>query len=304
MESNNKLPSRIISPKSGRFIFIYGDAFKKLLKEGYTEEELLKNVYEPSGLFPIIQEDYKISLTGEVDTDKYLINQLDLKDLFQFYQTNKYVKNLVDNNKKLKELITLLIDSSIYDSETDSFDFKALSYVVDKTTNQPIFLDVPIICYTLKLLEERKTDEAMKIVDFYQPEKKLQKHSADFLHTYFYGKLFDEILSSKLMHLPYIFEDYFSIAPNNEDWSFIDNALEWSVNALLNWDLWNDISKLLMRLLKSAEITKKNKLFDAIVFKWNSWKNPLKELIIQGGSEADLKAFDDLQRLIDNHYKK
>jgi len=304
--SNSKLPAKIISPKSGRSILVNGDAYKKLLKEGYTEEELLKKSIS-NKLLPIpklpakskINEDYRMGFTGKFDTDRYLIDQMDLKDLLQFYQTDKYIKSLVDNDKKLKELIRLLNQGSVYNSESKSFDFKEDFYYID-IMGLPTVSQTEIIDYTLKLLEDRKVYEAMKIVDFYEPKDKLYVNYRNAYNEYFYGRLFYEIMESNLIDLPYIFEDYFSMAPNELDWIFLEEALEITLE---NWD-YDGIFKLLSKLLKSAEITRKNRAFDQIVSVWNSWYDSLKQIMIEDGDLDDLKLFDELQNLIDNHYKK
>jgi hypothetical protein len=291
MEPNIPSVAKIISPKTGRLITVNGDAYRKLLRDGYTEEELLKKSVNkrllPPPKLPVkieVNQDYRTGFTGKFDTDKYLIDQLDLKDLLRFYQTDKYIKSLVDNDKRLKELIRLLNQSSIYNPEKQSFDFKE-----DK-----------IIDYTLKLLEDRKTNEAMKIVDFYEPKDKLYIDIYNAADEYFYGRLFYEIMESYLIDLPYIFEDYFIIAPNDVDWIFLEDALE---TPLGNWN-YPDILKLITKLLKSAEVTSKNKAFDEIVSIWNLWYDSLKELMIEEGTEADLKLFNDVLKLIDHHYKK
>jgi len=305
MNSNIKSPARIISPKSGRLITVNGDAYKKLLKDGYTEEELLKKSISNKLLSipkpvskSMITEDYRMGFTGKFDTDKYLIDQLDLKDLLQFYQTDKYIRSLIDNDKRLKELIRLLKNSSIYNPETKSFDFKD-TYSRDKT-GRAAFYQTEITDYTLKLFENRKTSEVIKIVDFYEPKDKLYVDYNNAYNEYFYGRLFYEIIESDLIDLPHTFEDYFSIAPNDVDWDFLEDALE---SPLMNWD-YQDIFKLITKLLKSAEITRKNKAFDEIVSIWNSWYDSLKEVLIEDGNLGDLELFDDLQKLIDNHYKK
>jgi len=305
MNSNIKSPAKIISPKSGRLITVNGDAYKKLLKDGYTEELLKKSI--SNKLLPIpklpakskTNEDYRMGFTGKFDTDKYLIYQLDLKDLLQFYQTDKYIISLIDNDKKLKELVILLKNSSIYNLETQSFDFKENNYSRDKTGRAAVS-QTEIIDYTLKLLENRKTDEVMKIVDFYEPKDKLYIDYDNAYNEYFYGRLFYEIIGSDLIDLPHTFEDYFSIAPNDVDWSFLENVLDSTIG---NWD-YPDIVNLITKLLKGAEITRKNKLFDEIVSVWNSWKDSLKEVIVEDGDLGDLELFDDLQKLIDNHHKK
>ena len=290
----------------GRSILVNGDAYKKLLKDGYTEEELLKKSIS-NKLLPIpklpakskINEDYRMGFTGKFDTDKYLIDQMDLKDLLQFYQTDKYIKSLVDNDKRLKELIRLLNQGSVYNSETKSFDFKD-TYSRDKM-GRAAFYQTEITDYTLKLLEERKINEVMKIVDFYEPKNVsliiLHRNAYD---DYFYARLFYEIIGSDLTDLPHSFEDYFSIAPNDVDWDFLDDALE---GPLMNWD-YQDIFKLITKLLKNTELTRKNRAFDEIVSIWNSWYDSLKEVLLEDGNLDDLKLFDDVQKLIDNHYKK
>ena len=304
MEPN--IPSKIVSPKTGRLITVNGDAYKKLLKDGYTEEELLKKSVNKRLLPPPklptkikINEDYRMGFTGKFDTDKYLISQLDLKDLLQFYQTDKYIKSLVDNDKKLKELIRLLEESSISDLN-GSVTYKHTIYYRDPLTNIFTYKDAPILDYTLKLLEEQKTNEAIKIVDFYEPKDKSYMNYGISYEKYFYARLFYEIMESYLIDLPHIFEDYFSIAPNDVNWGFLEDALE---APLMNWD-YQDIFKLITKLLKGAETTRKNKVFDEIVSIWNQWYESLKEVMIEDGNVDDLKLFDDVQKLIDNHYKK
>lgn len=304
MNSNNKLQARIISPKTGRYITINSDAYKRLLNDGYTEEELLKKIVGnkllPVPKFPNTikyNKYYKIGLTGEVDTDKYLIHQLDLKDLFRFYRTDKYIKNLIDNDDKLQKLIILLKDSSIYDPDIHSINFKRNVYGRDNITKTPTVTQAAIIDYTLKLLENRQIDEAMKIVDFYEPINKSYIDNYNVYDEYFYGRLFYEIIESNLLDLPYIFEDYFSIAPNDIQWDFLENALE---SPLGNWDL-KDIFNLVIKLLKSAEITRKNKLFNQIVAVWNLWKDSIEEVMIEENDIEDLKLFNVIIKLINNH---
>ena len=41
-------PQQILSPKTKRWIKIYGPAYNKLLQEGYTESQLLKGYKMPS----------------------------------------------------------------------------------------------------------------------------------------------------------------------------------------------------------------------------------------------------------------
>ena len=305
MNSNNKLQAKIISPKTGRYITINSDAYKRLLNDGYTEEELLKKIVGnkllPVPKFPNTIKNnkyYKIGLTGEVDTDKYLIHQLDLKDLFRFYRTDKYIKNLIDNDDKLQKLIILLKNSSIYDPDIHSINFKQNVYSRDNITKIPTVSHTAIIDYTLKLLEDRQIDEAMKIVDFYEPINKSHIDNYNVYDEYFYGRLFYEIIESNLLDLPYIFEDYFSIAPNDIQWDFLEDALE---SPLGNWDI-KDIFNLVIKLLKSAEITRKNKLFNQIVAVWNLWKDSIEEVMIEENDIEDLKLFNVIIKLINNHH--
>lgn len=252
----------------------------------------------------------KLGLTGSVDTDKFLIDQLDLKSLLQYYQTDTYTKNLVDNNKKLKELIELLKRDSTYSPEAQAFYFKENEFVFDPVTKTNKVTQTGIIDYTLDLLKNRKVDEAMKIVDFYEPVNKSNIGYDSIYNEYFYGRLFYEILESDMWDSPHIFEDYFSITPKNFDWgnlqtidpnfNFIADVLE---IPLANWP-YKDSLKLMINLIKIAIAIHKEQLFIGIVGVWNQWVESIEENLKEEGTDNDLKLFNELDLLIKNHAKK
>ncbi|HSW76902.1 MAG TPA: histone H1/H5 family protein [Candidatus Saccharimonadales bacterium] len=115
---------QIVSPKSKRLIYLYGDAYNNLIKEGYSEKTLLslprtKAVKSPRNtkvlskypkqtkqkIVTIIYDNVDVpilsQLTGVNDTDTYILSFLDDKSLVQACRSNKRLNQLCKNNKKL-----------------------------------------------------------------------------------------------------------------------------------------------------------------------------------------------------------
>lgn len=116
---------QIHSPKTNRLIYLYGDAYYTLIKEGYSEKTLLslprtkavksprntktlsKYPTKPTKKEVIINYDTNTEvpllsqLTGVNDTDTYILSMLDDKSLVQACKTNKRIKLLCQNNQTL-----------------------------------------------------------------------------------------------------------------------------------------------------------------------------------------------------------
>jgi hypothetical protein len=98
---------KIKSPKTNRYINIYGDAYNKLLKEGYTNDYLLSlprttNISSPKRLTKspkTIQN--KGTFSNLKDTDQLILSQAE--NLYLTCQTNKYLYQLCMANPVLKE---------------------------------------------------------------------------------------------------------------------------------------------------------------------------------------------------------
>jgi hypothetical protein len=95
-------PEKIRNPKTGRYIDVYGPAYQKLLKEGYTEQELLKQPKIPSTTKNIkILSTYKqkkehlqsLLLPDEILFEE-VIMKMDTPDFMPLCKTNKKFLNL------------------------------------------------------------------------------------------------------------------------------------------------------------------------------------------------------------------
>lgn len=100
-------PKQILSPKSNRWIDVYGPAYNKLLKEGYTEAQLLKGYKMPSKTknkkILSVYKQKKEHLESIIIPDEILfeeiIMQMDTLDFMSICQTNKKFYNLCHDKK-------------------------------------------------------------------------------------------------------------------------------------------------------------------------------------------------------------
>lgn len=99
---------KIKSPKTNRSINIYGDAYKKLIHEGYTNDYLLSlprvTISSPKRLTSKSKQNKGI-FTNLKDTDQLILNQVD--NLYLTCQTNKYLYQLCMSNPELKNKFKL-----------------------------------------------------------------------------------------------------------------------------------------------------------------------------------------------------
>ena len=99
------------SPKTNRYIYLYGPAYNDLIKNGYTEEFLLalpriqsnKSLKSPIRTVKLtksikkeVNTDFnftnnQIVLTGNHDVDVSILNNLSLIDLYNTCRTNKII---------------------------------------------------------------------------------------------------------------------------------------------------------------------------------------------------------------------
>lgn len=100
-------PEKIRSPKTGRYIDVYGPAYNKLLKNGYTNEQLLKQYKIPSvtknkKILSIYKQkqDYlqTLQLPDEILFEE-VIMQMDSPDFMSICQSNKKFLNLCQDEK-------------------------------------------------------------------------------------------------------------------------------------------------------------------------------------------------------------
>lgn len=103
---------KIKSPKSNRYIYINGDAYNKLLNEGYTQKYLLSlpRIKSNKPMSPKYKKintnmnNYQTNLLPLPELDNIVLYQLDYKDLYITCLSNKslYQKCLTDKTLQLK----------------------------------------------------------------------------------------------------------------------------------------------------------------------------------------------------------
>jgi hypothetical protein len=96
---------KIKSPKTKYNIFVGGNTYKKLLKEGHQEENLSHHMVQSPTTHKyikigdkeyknLINKGYYVSFTGNKDTDRLILLNLDINQLV----LNNYTKSLMDNS--------------------------------------------------------------------------------------------------------------------------------------------------------------------------------------------------------------
>lgn len=93
MES--KIPCKIISPKTGYKITIGKGEYQNLLKEGYTEEELLQEMVQE-------QEIISQEVLLPEDMINTIVDHIDYKTFVDYCKTNKLIKNVCQKSYKHK----------------------------------------------------------------------------------------------------------------------------------------------------------------------------------------------------------
>ena len=126
-------PNKIISPKTGRKIAVNKGEYKKLIKEGYTNQQL----------FPIVIDKDKINKTSKtepsiVDSPKVdindiiqqLINNGNLKELHHLSLTNKEISQQLSLPENIKMLMHITNLNQYYTLD-DVYDFDELYFLYD-----------------------------------------------------------------------------------------------------------------------------------------------------------------------------
>jgi len=234
-------------------------------------------------------------ISNNSDIDKLLIDYIDLKSLYNYRQTCKYLYNLIDNDEHLKDLLILLKKDSTYNKDCNRLEFIDNRYNFDINCS-PNYYKVnkdTIVHYILKLFTERKTYEALKITDFYR-EGMLYGNGDGYCES-----LFFEIIGNinDFIHIPHVFEEYFRILPEDIDQTFITYILE---GMFYDFNLTADTKIKIMKILLGATIMiNKTVIFDYIINDWIDWKSSIERKII---NNDELIALDQLQKFITEHY--
>jgi len=161
---------KIKSPKTKRYIYIDGEAYKKLLNEGYTSDYLLSLSNNHFIQNQIKFDNIENEFTGIKDTDLLILRLLPYYDLYNVCLTNKKIYQLSHNDPALKQsfnyiqhyILNPLIPKEIFISYNnvtrqrilrinDLQEIKHLSYN-DLILNRPYLNDIVFAGFKLKIL--------------------------------------------------------------------------------------------------------------------------------------------------------
>jgi len=147
---------------------------------------------------PSALAEYKF--TGLEDVDDKILDYIDFKTLISLSKDNAYVKRLIKNNKKINDVIELLINNTTYDPHKDRY---LLLLNNDK-----------IEYYVINLLENDEVGQARKILDF----SETKNHPLDIVHLddELYVRLLDKIIFDKYLYMDEkLYENLLPLKPRN-----------------------------------------------------------------------------------------
>lgn len=82
--------AQVLNPETGKIVNLFSKEIESLIDLGYTIEDILK--------LSILPTSSHIPLTGDKDLDMIIMSHLEIKDLKNFCQFNKYTEELCTNN--------------------------------------------------------------------------------------------------------------------------------------------------------------------------------------------------------------
>lgn len=116
-------PNKIKSPKSRTNISVNKGEYKKLIKAGYTDDQLLYGTNNIINKVSVKDNIPNYNFIGVKDVDLKILHLLKSKELYHVCQSNKYIYNLCQDDKMLKKRVKAIFKFIQFPMIGETYDF-------------------------------------------------------------------------------------------------------------------------------------------------------------------------------------